>query len=235
MKYAAKDPMARSVILALITAIPLAIGLSEATEESTISVRIRVAGQDSPIQVVGLKKPEKRSHSPLVHLRNTSSKQTARIWIEAIIAGRDGRVARTNSNSPNLFWPEERAIMPGGDRWAHETVLQSAHLLIAGKDLHSNCLRVTVLVLSVEFADGSSWHRGQNQEGVSWTYPSQSDAEDPCKDSTANESDVARIEGVGFSAASNLDADPEQNELQSYGFSCRLIGKGEKLVAMCPF
>lgn len=228
--------MGRFLILALLIAIPLAVGLSSPTEESTIGVLIRVAGQDSPVQVVGLRKPEKSSHDPLVHLRNTSSKQTARIWIEAIIAGHDGKVARINSNYPNVFWPEERAIPPGGDGWAHETVLQSTHLLTAGKELHSNCLRVTVLVVNVEFADGTSWHRDQSQEGVSWTYPSQPAPEDPCKISNANESDVAQIAGAGFRAPFDSDAGgSSQEEVQFYGFSCHVARKGERVVAMCPF
>ena len=228
--------MGRFLILALLIAIPLAVGRSVPADESAIGVLLRVAGQDSPLQIVGLRKPEKFSHDPLVHLRNTSSKQTTRIWIEAIIAGRDGKVARINSNYPNVLWPEERVISPGGDGWAHETVLQSTHLLTAGKDFHSNCLRVTVLVLSVDFADGTSWHRDQSQKGVSWTYPSQPDPEDPCKISNANESDVAQIAGAEFRAPSDSDAGgSSQEEVQFYGFSCHLARKGERVVAMCPF
>jgi hypothetical protein len=226
--------MVRFAVLALIIAVPLGVS-STAGTEPTIGLSIRVAGQDNPVQVVGLRRPGRSSHDPLVHLRNTSSKQTARIWIEAIIAGRDGKVARIQSNSPNQLWPEERAIPPGGDGWAHETVLQSARLVIAGKDLHSNCFRVTVLVLSVEFGDGSSWRRDLNQKGVSWTYPAESGTEDPCRDSTASESEVAQITGGGFRASSDLDASSGEEDVQSYGFTCRLIRKGERLIAMCPF
>jgi hypothetical protein len=227
--------MAKSVILALVIAIPLAVCLSAPTQEPNIALSIRVAEQDSPVQVVGLKMPERPSHDPLVHFRNASRKQTVRIWIEAIIAGRDGKVARIQSNSPNELWPEERAIPGGGDGWAHETVLQSARLVTSGKDLHSNCFRVTVLVLRVEFADGSFWSRDQGQKGVSWAYPSQPNTEDPCKNSNANESDVTQITGAAFRASTESDAGSSKEEIQSYQFSCHLVRRGERLVAMCPF
>lgn len=235
MKYADARLMARSFVLTLFVVVLLSVNSTAGTGEPTIAVSIRVAEQNSPVQVVGLRTPGGTSHDPLVHFRNTSEKQTSRIWVEAIIAGRDGKVARIQSNSPNQLRPEERSISAGGDGWAHETVLQSSRLVTAGKGLRSNCFRVTVLVLSVEFADGTSWHRDQGQKGVSWTYPSQPAIPDPCEISNANESDVALIAGAGFRASSDSDVGSSQEEVQSYGFSCHLIRKGERLVAMCPF
>lgn len=66
-----------------------------------MAILVSVAAQESPVQVVGIKLPEKSGHDPLVHIRNTSSKETARIWVEAIISARDGRITRINSNDPN--------------------------------------------------------------------------------------------------------------------------------------
>lgn len=223
--------MIRRAALPLIAAIMVVVG--SAAQDPTISVLVRAGGQDSPVQIIGLRRPEKQNHDPLVHFRNTSTKTTTHILIEAIISGRDGKVIRTSSNSPNQLWPAERSVPAGGDGWAHETVLHPARLVTAGKDLHSNCLQVTVLVLSVDFDDGTSWNRDQGKNGISWTLPTQ--LEDPCKNSTATEAEVSQI--IGAAVLSYADKPADHGEVDSYSFSCALTAKqgGGGLVAKCTF
>ena len=225
--------MTRALIFTLLSVLLAYAGIGGG--DPSVAVLVRVASQESPIQVVGIKLPEKPSHDPLVHFRNASSKETAHIWVEAIISGRDGKTTRINSNDPNERWPGERVIRPEGDQWAHEVVLQSSHLVVAARTLHSNCLNVTVLVKNVEFADGTSWDRDQGQKGISWTYPTQPRPEDPCKDSTATESEVSQIAGVGHREGSDSDTADDHEEVQFYSFSCSLVPKNHGFVAMCPF
>ncbi|PYX52986.1 MAG: hypothetical protein DMG76_27335 [Acidobacteria bacterium] len=96
----------RALALLLIAFLGI-VAASLAIEGPTISVLVRVGGQESPVQTVGLKAPRREDHYPLVHLRNTSVKQTARILIEAVIAGRAGRspvynlIALTSCGPPN--------------------------------------------------------------------------------------------------------------------------------------
>ena len=225
----------RALALLLIAFLGI-VAASLAIEDPTISALVRVGGQESPVQAVGLKAPKREDHYPLVHLRNTSAKQTARILIEAVIAGRGGKVARIQSNSSTNLWPAERAIPPGGDTWAHEAVLESSHLVTGGKGLRSSCLQVTVLVLRVDFADGTSWDRDQNKKGISWTMPTHLDQEDTCKNATATEDQAGQIVGAGF-RWSRLDNPAGDEEVDSYSFSCSLVpAKGrDGLTAICPF
>lgn len=225
--------MMRPSVLALLVA--LSGTVCPAAGDPTVAVVVRVATQDSPVQVVGIKLAQRSNNEPLVHFRNTSPKETSHIWMEVIISGRDGRITRVNSNAPNELWPAERAIRPSSDGWAHEVMLQSSRLVIAAKSLHSNCLNVTVLVKNVEFADGTSWDRDQGQKGVSWTYPTQAHAEDPCKNSTATESEVSQIAGAGHREGSDSDAAHDDDEVQFYSFSCSLVPRNHGLIAMCPF
>ncbi len=199
----------------------------------TVAAAVRVAGQDGPVQVVGLRRPEETAHYPLVHLRNASSRATKSIVIEAIIRNRDGRVHRVSSNDPNLLWPDERKIPAGAEGWVHEVVLQSSRLIFAAKSLRSNCVNVTVLVARVEFSDGSSWNRDEGQKGISWTYPAESPQEDPCKSSTAGGAELAQITGAELESP-NPAKPNEDDELQNYSFSCSLLARNGKLVARCP-
>lgn len=225
--------MMRASILTLLSVLIASVGIGRG--DPSVAVLVRVAAQESPVQVVGIKLPEKPSHDPQVHFRNASSKETAHIWVEAIISGRDGKITRISSNDPNERWPGERVIRPQSDGWAREVILQSPHLVMAARTLHSNCLNATVLVKRVEFADGTSWDRDQGQKGVSWTYPTQPRAEDPCENSTATESDVSQIAGVGHREGSDSDTADDHDEVQSYSFSCSLVPRNRGLVAMCPF
>lgn len=115
-------------------------------------------------------------------------------------------------------------------------MLQSSHLVMASRTLHSNCLNVTVLVKRIEFADGTSWDRDQDQKGLSWVYPTQARAEDdPCRNSTATEAEVSQIAGAGHREGSDSDTAHDPDEVQSYSFSWALVSKNRGLVAMCPF
>jgi hypothetical protein len=230
--------MIRPAALLLPAVIVIAAGIAAGTaaQDPTISILVRAGGQNGPVQIVGLKRPEKQGHDPLVHFRNTSSKKTARIWVEAIISGRDGKVVRISSNSSNQLRPAERSVPPGGEGWAREPVLQSSRLVTAGKDLHSNCLQVTVLVSSVDFDDGTSWNRDQGKNGISWTLPTRLGGEDSCKNSTATDAEVGQITGAGIRSL-HVDKPADHGEVDSYSFSCALTPKqgGEGLVATCSF
>jgi hypothetical protein len=225
--------MTKTSTLALLVAVGSAVGL--AAGDPTVAVLVRVAAQDGPVQVVGIKLAERPSHDPMVHLRNASSKDTVRTWVEAVISGRDGKITRISSNASNELWPAERAIRPASDAWAHEVVLESSRLVMAAKNLRSNCLNVTLLVKNVDFADGTSWDRDHGQKGVSWTYPTQEHAEDPCRNSTATESEVSQIAGAGHRTGSDSETAHDHDEVQFYSFSCSLVPGNHGLIAMCPF
>jgi hypothetical protein len=92
--------------------LPLATVGNVATSRQVakIAVTVRVLEQSGPVNIVGIRAVESTGQDVLVHYRNTSSKRTLRIWLEAIVSGREGGSAHISSNAPNEFWPSERSI-----------------------------------------------------------------------------------------------------------------------------
>jgi len=78
-------------------------------QDGVITMTLRVANyDDGPVQILGLKHAEKPGSEPYVHLRNTSSAKTSRIWVQA--QGVDSSdpqkvLISTNSNIANFTWP----------------------------------------------------------------------------------------------------------------------------------
>lgn len=201
-------------------------------EEHAINVTVFTTKmlQDCPLEILDLKPPERVGDPPRVHLRNNSIKHTVRFWIEAQIMTPQGGLDRTNSNSPNELRPSERIIPPGGEVDALEDVLQSTSLAWAAKGLHSNCLRVAVFVLSVDFADGTSW-RGDSRKA---TFRIDLPASElgTCTPSAAAEPDLIEMRGAGFTPG-RLAPPKYHGPVQSYSFSCPIRRVGGTLHAMC--
>jgi hypothetical protein len=202
--------------------------------KKALSVTIEVEEQDAPLKIVALRRPQRPGEPPYVHVRNTSSLKTSRFWIEALIISASGGVYRTNDNGPNEFWPAERIISPAEDRWARETVLQTSSLAIAAKELHSTCIRVVPLVMRVDFVNGTSWK--SNLEGVTFSSGSRSAArEDACPDpgSVSDDRELFPTIAIGNSVRPNTLEQTEGEK--SYTYSCPVVVKDKKRVALCPF
>jgi hypothetical protein len=194
--------------------------------DATVVTRVRVLQHDGPVQILGIKPWDVSGPEPYVHMRNTSSSKTSRIWVEVIIGGGQGNVVRTNSNAPNQLWPAERAISPGAEAWARESVLTSSALLMAAKELRSNCISVGVLVMRVDFEDGTSW-----RSSASTTALGKTDKALPCGGATASEDEIGRLVSINSVRPQDSSA-----EVQSYSFTCSLESKeGRRIVGSCPF
>jgi hypothetical protein len=201
-------------------------------EEHAINVTVFTTKmlQDCPLEILDLKPPERVGDPPRVHLRNISSKQTVRFWIEAEIMTPQGGLTRTNSNGPNQFRPSERIIPPGGEVDALEDVLQSTSLASAAKELRSNCLRVAVIVLSVDFADGTFWHGDSQRAAFRIDLPASEQG--TCTPSASAEPDLMEMRGVGFTAG-RVTSPKYHGPVQSYSFSCPIRRVGGTLHAIC--
>lgn len=186
--------------------------------------------QDCPLQILDLKLPEKNGDPPRVHLRNVSDKQTVRFWMEAQIMTDQGGLFRTNSNSPNVSRPSERVIAPAGEVDALEDVFESSHLASVAKTLQSNCLRVAVIVLSVDFADGTSWRRDFNKPRFRIDLPANQLG--TCAPSAGAEDVLKNMQGAGIDGGKS-PARKDSGPVQSYSFSCPLRQTGGGLYAMC--
>lgn len=209
-------------------------------QDSTVVTNLRVVQQDAPVQILGIKLPESSQrqsgqYEPLVHLRNTSQNKTSRIWVQAIVTDAKGHVTRTNSNSPNNLSPFERVVLPGDEGWARETVLRSDNLLRAAKRLRSNCISVDVLVMRVDFADGTSWRVDGNKALAAARQPERIDGSVGCSDATASEVEIASLTSVQFRTDQEFTRPQDSPEVQSYSFTCSLHSEKGQTVGSCPF
>lgn len=174
---------------------------------------------------------------PSVHLRNTSERRTKAIWTEAIISNENGQITRTNSNVPNVRWPAERTIAPSAESWARETVLRSSSLIMGAKRLHSNCLTVDIVIMAVDFDDGTSWQlsAGNNDRSAGATLPDHLDEAETCSNATASHSEVDTLAGANTVSRPSPVRRPPSGEVQSYSFTCTLKSQSGMSIATCPF
>lgn len=201
--------------------------------DPTVVTKLRILPQDAPVQILGMKLPDGSGHEPSVHLRNTSSSTTSRIWVEAIITDPQGHFVSTNSNAPNELRPAERVIAPGAEGWAQETVLRSVGLLMAAKQLRSNCVSVDVLVMRVDFEDGTSWNLDRSKRLAASRLPEKMDETVTCSNATASEDEIGSLAGVQIRAKSHRPQD--SSEFQSLSFSCSLHSDEGHILGSCPF
>jgi hypothetical protein len=209
----------------------------------TVSVGF-VKQENSPIQIVGLRRPEDQAWSPLLHLVNKTDKATLRIQIETFTANRAGElVNRTNSpgqcgyiaspeDAPNCKGRDERMIPPHGESWTHEHTLDSSGLLIQVH--HPACLVAVSQVMAVDFADGSSWrHTYDQMDEVAAAISALGDAQD-CKIDGRSKTSLVEFEGTAYSIG-RPDRFPDPNPVNSYTFSCSVATLQGKARALCQF
>jgi hypothetical protein len=226
--------------LQAVTKIVLALNLAifpapsaTSVEDGAVTVNVAIGSQkDSPLQILGIKRPERVGEPARVQLRNVSSNKTARFWVEVLIGTPNAGFISSNSNGPNEFWPQERLVEAGNSSEVKETVLQSNNLVMAAKQLHSRCLSVSVLVMSVDFADGTQWQLKPEEEKQIWmnmTWPQSPSVSQPTQSPDCRLED---LDGVGY-RLSGPDSKQEES-VSSYSFSCSLRRTAGKLMAMCP-
>lgn len=224
---------AAAVLLSLpVRALPAPVGLPD--NEPAITVWVMGEGKNGPVQVTGLKQPQKPTRYPLVHLRNGSSVPTKHISIEAIIDGGADKIAHIESGSSKVRSRSGRGIAPYSDGWVQEPILQSSALVLFAKELHSTCLKVAVLVTRVEFTNGSSWNRDQSQKPDWLMLSHEAGIGDPCKRSAVSDSDLELLTSAEYAETPDAEV-PDPTEVRTYLFCCPLVRRSSGLVAMCPF
>jgi hypothetical protein len=162
LEWEAKMSLPSRLAKVLLLMPSLAVG--SPTDVTKIVVFVTTVKQESPLQIIGFKLPDKVGGAPMLLLRNVSDKPIRDFHVAADIGnpeadshGQIGPAFATSTNSSSLDWPQERAIPPNSDREAHEAILRTHTLAAWGGQLHSSCLHVAAIVLSVDFADGTRW------------------------------------------------------------------------------
>jgi len=227
--------------IALFVLLPSLAGGSP-PDDAKIVVFVTTVKQESPLQITGFRLPDKVGGAPVLVLRNVSGKQILDFHVAAVVgnpeadARRDAeRPIATNTNSSNLDWPQERAIPPNNEREAHENILRSHTLASWGGRLHSSCLHVAAIVLSVEFDDGTRWQLENIQDQQIWKSSLRSDSTKSCDRSPAMESALKEWDGPAGNAETGSPSHLDTRTVQSYSVTCPLRNLEGKLVAICPW
>ena len=221
------------------------------TDGEKIVVFVTTVKREGPLQITGYKLPDKVGGAPVLVLRNESDKEIRDFYVVAEIGnpetdshGEIGPAWSTSTNSTRLDWPQERAIPANSEGEAHENIFRS-HLLAGwGVRLHSSCLHVAAIVLSVEFADGTAWQLENHADQEIWKHSLGSDSAKSCDHSPAMENALkewgngsAGNEEVGSSgnAGTGSPTHLDTGAVQSYSVTCPLRNLSGKLVAICPW
>jgi len=216
------------------------------TGDVNIVVVVTTVKQESPLQIVGLKLPDKVGGAPVVVLRNASNKQILGFHAAAVIGNPEADARHdteqplaipTSSSSSNLDWPEGPMppIPANSEREAHGKSLRS-HLLAAwGGRLHSSCLHVAAIILRVEFADGTTWQLENLEDRQIWKSSLGSDSTKTCDHSSAVESALKEWDGASGYVQTGSPIHLDASTVQSYSVTCQLRSLEGKLVAICPW
>jgi hypothetical protein len=203
-----------------------------------------IAGKqmDAPLQIVGFKFPTKFGDPPRVAVQNKTSKQVTGFLIDAVVGRSDshegeypkrGEAAAIQSGTDDSSWSEERTIPPYGTVEIHDRVFGSLIVGHLAKQVGSTCLRVVAVVTRVEFADGSVWSVAQ-PPWQSWK-DSLPEGTRSCPQAREIEDVLRRLEGSGPKESIGLPTQLDQEQHESYSFSCSVQEVKGKLRAFCPF
>ena len=205
------------------------------TGDVNIVVFVTTVKQESPLQIVGLKLPDKVGGAPVVVLRNASSKQIVGFHVAAAI----GNPEADNAEQPiaistNSDWPEG-PIPANSEREAHRMILRSHWLAAWGGRLYSSCLHVAAIIRSVEFADGTTWQLENLEDRQIWKSSLGSDSTKTCDHSSAVESALKEWDGASGYVQTGSPIHLDASTVQSYSVTCPLRSLEGKLVAICPW
>jgi hypothetical protein len=211
------------------------------TDDAKVVVFVTTVRQESPLQITGFKLPDKVGGAPVLVLRNESNKPIRDFHVAADIGnaeansrGEIGPAFATNTSNI-VFWPRERTIPPNSEREAHEGSLRSHTLAGWGGRLHSNCLHVAAIVLSLEFEDGTSWQLENMQDQQVWKSSLHSDSTKSCDHSPVMESALKEWDGPAGNEETGSPSHLDTRTVQSYSVTCPLRNLEGKLVAICPW
>jgi len=206
-----------------------------------IAVFVTTVKQESPLQILGFKPPDKVGGAPILVVKNVSDKPVSDFYVSAAIGnpegdsrGEVGPAYATGSGMRSVL-PEERPIPPNSEREAHETAFRSHYLAHWGAELHSTCLHVAAIVLSVKFADGTAWRLEGQQDQEIWKSSLPSDSTKGCDHSPAAEAALKDWDGPSGNAETGSPSHLPAGTVQSYSFACPLRNLDGKLVAVCPW
>lgn len=202
--------------------------------EKRLRVWLKISNQAGPLQMLGMKRELEPSYEPAVHYCNTSIKQTVRILLGVLVKSSSGKVVTTEVSDPDRRWPEQRAIPAGGDVWAYEPVLRSDSLAMTAKLARSPRVDARIVVLKVDFADGSMWKRDPDHETGLWTGAHAASQPD-CNSADITDEEWESLTGIAYDPRWSHEIEDEYSrDVSEYALSCDIRPLGRGLTAFCP-
>jgi hypothetical protein len=211
--------------------------------ELTVSVDLEAARHIGPLQVVGFKMAKESTEFPIVVLRNLSSRATDSFWFSVRVSC--ANPSSTSESQPPLWelgpgktpqdaqWPHESIIPPGGQGEAHVPGLQGGQLMFSGRSVGCSCLRASVRVTHVKFAEGADWDavRATNSDPQPLNAVSEEHVQ-PCRESRESATVLKDVIGGGFRAGVPTHAD--DTIFRAFSVQCSLQQRDGNWMVMCP-
>lgn len=209
--------------------------------ELNVSVDLFAARQAGPLQIIGFRMPAESGDAPVLVLRNVSAKTTRSFWFDVRT---DCANSSHNPSSGGLGpwknpqgpqWPKESIIAAGAQGDAHVSALNGHVLVFSARNDACSCLRATVRVSAVEFADGSRWDRARatNSDPGPIEDAATRESLQPCQESRESDKVLKDLIGGGFKPGAH--AQPDGTILRAYSVGCTLQQRaGGTWVVRCP-
>lgn len=200
-----------------------AVATSAITNEPTMNISMVAAGQDGPLEIVGFRPTEGSDNVLTLHVRNVSSKSTQDFWVEPLVRNPSGQVWHS-TNGHAATRPGFGSLAPGAETWdSNSGALSLTTWRMAAKDLHSTCLRITPMVMAVDFADGTSWKASSGQEADAMARADRKSSTPACTDSPDANNYLEQLDAIGFKAnVFDSYKSEEPSGSQSFSFACSL-------------
>jgi hypothetical protein len=199
-----------------------AVATSAIAFEPTLNVSMVSAGQDGPLQIIGFK-PTEGLDKLALHIRSVASKATQDFWVEPLVRNLSGQVWHS-TNGHAATTPGFGNVPPGAETWDSNTgALRLTTLKMAAKDLHSTCLRITPMVMAVDFADGTSWKANSSQEADAMARADRTSSAPACTDSPDANNYLEQLDAIGIKAnVFDSYRSEEPRGSLSFSFACSL-------------
>jgi hypothetical protein len=189
--------------------------------EPRVNVSITVAGQEGPLEIIGFK-PAGNSDGFALHIHNLSDKATRDFWVQPLVRNSRGQLWHF-ANGHAALRPGEGAIPAGGEAWDSNSARLRVNLVLVAKDLRSTCLRVTPIVMAVDFVDGTSWKVSPQQETEALARADRVAKASACAETARADDYFGQLDSFGLKT-NFFDSyrSEEPSAAQSFKFSCSL-------------
>jgi hypothetical protein len=234
----------RLLLAAIIVTVPV-VAVGWPADEVRVTGFLTRAKQDSPLQILGFKLPEKVGHGPRVVVRNVSSQLIVDFTIRTIsakivedtVAGDQlakmiflGSATRSLPNQR-----EERSVSPGVVVETLEESLGSHVSVVAAMASRSNCIHTLAMVNRVEFASGTVWEWSASEEQLRqiWKESIVPGSLGSCDGSPKATKLMEQLQGASYIVRDSF-THADTAIVQHYSISCALRPRQGRLFAVCP-